>query len=350
MIFLSGHGVESQVDPDFNVRFAWDVDLLDGYSSTFVRNWRPQAPPGRFASYLNPSLESALRRTRPDAVLFSGLYNLSAIGGMLGSRLKGLPCLYRAESSILGSPGLFSRTTGKWLIHRTQAVLPIGTANDLYYDAFGYPEERRFLAPYAVDNEFFRRQPSDRAASRRCFGIDDEKFVVLYVGKLAAWKDPLTLVEACGELRKSYPVHLLVAGDGALRSDLHQKASQLKVELTHLGFVNQSRIGDAYSAANVLVLPSRLEPWGLAVNEAMNFSLPVVVSTRVGARLDLVRPQENGAVFRPGRADELARALAPLAADPGLAASWGRTSSRIIENWGLDRTVDGVVEAVHAVA
>lgn len=350
LLFLSRHGVEDAVDPNFGVRFAWDTDLLGGYESVFVPNWRASGTSGRFLTYVNPGLISALRRCEADAVLFVGLRNPSAIAGLVAALRWGIPCLYRAESSILDRRSALSRHGGGWLVKRAQAVLPIGTANYLYYDVLGYPEDRRFLAPYTVDNEFFRRQWIDRAAARDELGIGVEEFVVLYAGKLVPWKDPLLIVEACAAMVTRRPVRLLVAGDGVLRSELQRLAECRGVATTQLGFVNQSRLGLPYSAADAFVLPSRIEPWGLAVNEAMNFSLPVIVSSRVGARLDLVRPGENGAVIAPGSERELARVLSNMAEDPGLAAAWGRESRRLIGRWGLSETVGGVVGAVRSVA
>jgi glycosyltransferase involved in cell wall biosynthesis len=227
-------------------------------------------------------------------------------------------------------------------------VLPIGTANDLYFDDIGVPKGRRFLAPYTVDNAYFRAQRIDRARARRELGLDEDAFVPLYCGKVVDWKDPLVPVDACARLPKDRPVCLMIAGDGPMGSEVESRARSMGVALKPLGFVNQGQLGAVYSAADVLVLPSRSEPWGLVVNEAMNFSLPVVVSSRVGSRLDLVRDGMNGAVFPVGSVDALAQHLARLQ-DRDLAARWGRVSASVIDAWGLERTVDGVVRAVEAV-
>jgi glycosyltransferase involved in cell wall biosynthesis len=224
-------------------------------------------------------------------------------------------------------------------------VLPIGTANDLYYETLGVAERKRHLAPYTVDNAFFRERRVARAAARRELGLGEDELVVLYVGKLIAHKAPATVIEACARL--PHRIRVLVAGDGPLRVDM-QAAAGRRVPLTVLGFLNQTELPLAYGAADVLALPSLEEPWGLVVNEAMCNGLPVVASTRVGARLDLVAPGVTGAVFRAGDADDLARALEPLLSS-GETRRWrGEAALRRMDDWDLGHTVEGMVRAVQA--
>ena len=99
------------------------------------------------------------------------------------------------------------------------------------------------------------------------------------------------------------------------------------------------------------MLPSLYaETWGLVVNEAMNFSLPVVVSDAVGCADDLVRQRENGFVVSASRfATEGADAIAALVADAELRRAYGARSREMIAEWDVPRTADGIVAAALAV-
>ena len=81
------------------------------------------------------------------------------------------------------------------------------------------------------------------------------------------------------------------------------------------GFANQSVLPQIYGAADVFVLPSENEPWGLAVNEAMCAGLPIVASAEVGCVADLVRAGVNGQTFAAGDVEGLANALHPVLVD-----------------------------------
>ncbi|MCA1587116.1 MAG: glycosyltransferase [Chloroflexi bacterium] len=346
VVFLSRHGLTARHDAGFGATFAWDVDLLSGYRSTFVRNLREHAPPGRPGSYVNPSLVRQLEQIAPAAIVFFGVRNPSALGALAWARVRGIRCLYRAESSILERRRAATRLLARAVLDRMDALLPIGTANDLYYDLLGVPERARHLAPYTVDNAFFTARDVGRDTARAALNLPADDFVVLFAGKLVPWKDPELVVHACANVAATMPVRALFAGDGPMRRKVEQTATAQRVRATVLGFLNQSELATAYAAADVFVLPSLAEPWGLVVNEAMCFNLPVLASTRVGAHLDLVRRGENGEVFAAGDAGALAGALRRLAEDPDRRRRFGARSRELIDRWDLAATVDGVVAGV----
>jgi len=109
------------------------------------------------------------------------------------------------------------------------------------------------------------------------------------------------------------------------------------------GFINQSEIGKFYSLADIFVLPSGAgETWGLVVNEAMLFQLPIVVSNAVGCAGDLVVSGENGFIFKEGDVDELARRLSELTTKSELRKTLGDRSGKIIENFDYSVMVNGI--------
>jgi glycosyltransferase involved in cell wall biosynthesis len=100
-----------------------------------------------------------------------------------------------------------------------------------------------------------------------------------------------------------------------------------------LGFVNQSGLPETYTASDILVLPSSYEPFGLVVNEAMLCGCPVVVSDRVGARFDLVRPGETGYIFPCGDVAALAAALSDALRDRSELHRMGEAARKRMETW-----------------
>jgi len=107
-------------------------------------------------------------------------------------------------------------------------------------------------------------------------------------------------------------LHWIVVGDGDLRAVVEKEASSVLGSRIHFfGFMNQSEIGRAYAAGDLLVLPSRRgagETWGLVVNEAMQFGLGALVSDGVGCASNLIK-DDTGAVFPSGDAQALAEAM-----------------------------------------
>ena len=138
----------------------------------------------------------------------------------------------------------------------------------------------------------------------------------------------------------------MFVGEGPLRGEMERLISSSGLKNVHiLGFRNQSELPACYAMADALVLPSESEPWGLVVNEAMCFGLPIVVSDRVGSAPDLVRSGRNGFVYPMGDVSALAGCLRKLIANDVARAEMGRQSMEIITRWGLDQDVEGILAA-----
>ena len=112
------------------------------------------------------------------------------------------------------------------------------------------------------------------------------------------------------------------------------------------GFVNQSQLGRYFAAADVFVLPSEFETWGLVINEAMQFGLPVIVSDRVGCRHDLVIPGETGEVFAFGDAEGLTAILDSFMNNPALMQHLGANCRRHVEKYSSECAANGLLKAI----
>ena len=115
------------------------------------------------------------------------------------------------------------------------------------------------------------------------------------------------------------------------------------------GFRNQSELPRFFQLADVFVLPSRHEPWGLIVNEAMASGCPVIVSTDVGCHADLVTDGVEGCVFPVGDIPALTQALHRVFFSPGSAATMGEAARRRISTWTYEEDIQGLRRALAAV-
>jgi glycosyltransferase involved in cell wall biosynthesis len=262
----------------------------------------------------------------------------------------------RGESNLLPERPLWVRAVKRLgltaLLRGVAGALSIGTLSSEYFAHYGVPTDRIFLAPYTVDNAFFRGRLAEAREEakkwRAELGIGLDQRVVLFAAKLIPVKAPADLLEAFVRLKRK-DATLVFVGDGALRDDLAAMARRLPDANTKfVGFVNQQKMPAAYALGDVFVLPSRFEPWGLAVNEAMNLGLPVIVSDQVGAAPDLVSPA-NGWRFRAGDGGALTRVLGEALDDPDGLARRGQASLDRIAKWDIPDTAEGFVLGARAV-
>jgi glycosyltransferase involved in cell wall biosynthesis len=348
--FFSDDGLRAYRDPGFQRDVRWDVPLVSGYRH-------------RFLSGTGPARRLATAREvlagRHDVVWIHGYSSAGAWAVVAACVASRVPVLLRDEATLLDRRPPLRRAVKAVVLpvlFRFVRGLCIGTENRRYFEHYGLRGERLLPARYSVDNEFFAGRAEalhgQRAAIRCSFGLPPGQPVVLFCGKLVPKKDPLLLLTAFAEVRRRVPCSLLFAGDGELRPAIEERARREEIpDVSVTGFLNQSDLPRAYAAADVAVLPSaERETWGLAVNEAMNFGLPVVVSDRVGCAADLVVDGVNGRVVPSGSAAALARALSGLVTDPARRRRWGRRSKEIVSSYGVRDTADDIVSAVLRVA
>lgn len=237
----------------------------------------------------------------------------------------------------------------RWFYRRVDRFCFPGEMGKAHLLRHGVPAAKLFFSPYSVDDEQIQRQQGQwtKPAARKQLGLAADDFVFLLSGKLIARKNPLAVVEAIRRMPRSERVALVVIGDGELRANFEAEARRLLGErLLAPGFVNQSQLGPYFVAADALLMPSLHETWGLVVNEAMHFGLPVIVSDRVGCHPNLVREGETGFVYDAAQPEQLAGHMQRLVDDPAAAAAMGHRAREQMVHYTIDASARGVFSAL----
>jgi glycosyltransferase involved in cell wall biosynthesis len=345
--YFSDHSVSGGLDPAFGVPVAWDVPLLEGYRHTFVSRRADLARPWTIGL---SDAEALLRAGRFDAVLLQGYTRAFERQVLRAARRLGLAVIMRGEFSTMApSRGVKRLARGlylRWFYRQVDAFGAIGSDASRHLLAHGVAADQIFSSPYAVDSVAFEkmRRGADRGAARRRLGYRSGERVVLFSGKLIERKQPLQLLQA---LAKVSGLRALFVGDGPLGPACRSWAeAQLPGRVHFAGFVNQSALGPYFAAADLLALPSLQETWGLVVNEAMHFGLPVLVSDQVGSQVDLVVPGQTGLVFPAGDVSSLGEALATMTKDAAILRRMGRQARRQVAGHTVQAAADGLVLAL----
>lgn len=363
VFFGSDFSLRRYKDEGFGVEFAWDTPLLEGYRSQFLPNLRDT----QTVSPLSPISRGILRRLcnadgSPafDALWVHGYASVNALHAIAAANALGIPVLLRAESWLADRPRSLSTLAAKQLFLRLlrpaiAATLPIGSRNRDYWAHYFGEDMPQFLMPYAVDNPWFaqRAAASDPEALRQELQLEVGRPVILFASKLQSRKHADHLLEAYARLctdSRTPPPYLLIVGDGEERSRLENRALELALEGVRFpGFRNQSELPAFFALADVFVLPSRHEPWGLIVNEAMAAGCAVVVSDEVGAHADLVTDGVEGFVFPATDIDALYAALARVTSSPEQAQRMGEAAAARVSTWDFEADVRGLRQALAAV-
>ena len=327
-------------DQGFETEIAWDTNLTDGYTHNVVTSLT--------------DIEDNLRET--DVFWVHGWDTWMKRRALSAAWKLGVPVLMRGENTLNAMPdgphlcGVLKRAYLKWIFRHCRGFLCIGSDNRAYYAAHGVEPARLFEMPYAVDNAAFQlaSQGSDIRA-RELYGLDFGRPIILFAGKFLERKNPVLLLEACQKLdrEKTRDPYLVFVGEGEEGARLRELSRDLDW-VRFLGFRNQSELPPIYAMSDVFALPSRDEPWGLAVNEAMACGTAVISTDQCGCSADLV----NDVVGRSVPADDcdaLAAALSYVLGNAGANEAMGRAAQDRIAAWSFAEDIAGLRAALTAV-
>jgi glycosyltransferase involved in cell wall biosynthesis len=354
--FYSDASARSFADPEFGRSVTWNASLLDGYRSKFLASAARTDISTRVLKQPNWDIVREIGTGAFDVLWVHGYAHATTWLAVAAARVRGMRVLVRDEQTLLhGRPAhkLALKAGALRALYGQSSALYIGEENRRYFAHYGMLPERMLPARYCVDNRRFRDMAAmllpTRDEIRRGFGVTTDAPVVLFAGKLIEKKQPLMLIEAFARVRAEQPCWLLIAGDGPLRWAAEDLVARLGVpDVRFAGFLDEAELPSAYVAADVFVLPSKLhETWGLVVNEAMNFGLPVVVSDKVGCAADLVHA-DNGLVVRYDSVGDLAGAIGQFVANGEMRAKFGAESQRIVSGYSVETCADGIVAACMA--
>lgn len=241
-----------------------------------------------------------------DVVVAHGYRALPYAVALTISRLRGIQVILRSDSNIdaaLSEPPakrLLRRAVGRLLIPRGALAWTVGSKNaEFWRREFGV--SRQEAIPFETPRLPGGRAPRDR---HRELG---STLGLLYVGRIVEVKRVADLIEATRLIGDSISWRLTIVGKGPELGRLTALACD-DPRIHFVGPATHDEVGAYMSEADVLVLPSGYEPWGLVVNEALGFGVRVLASDAVGAAADLITP-ENGAVFPVGDVARLAAEL-----------------------------------------
>lgn len=217
--------------------------------------------------------------------------------------------------------------------------MPGGTKQARYLQFYGVPTDRIRIVNMTVDTLAIRQYITSLRAGARDFFRDTyqiprENVVFIFIGRLEAYKGIVTLVNLFQHTLVGKQ-NLLIIGDGSLRPFI-ENATRTNPNIIFTGRLKDTDLIDAYHAADVLVLPSHAEPWGLVVNEAMAVGLPVIASESVGCVGDLIEHLKTGFVTQTNNPEALYSAINYMINFPLHRQTMGKNSHQKIATWTIE--------------
>lgn len=296
---------------------------------------RDESSYGDNFTYLSPRIIGHLLRLRPQ-VIFSSSFGIWTVIAVLLKPLMGWRLVIAYEGS---SPGVDYRNSAlrlavrRFMVWLADACISNSRAGQEYLvEVLWAKPNRVFVQPYEIPDEKTLPGGADSEASMAA----RQRPIFLFVGHIIPRKGLPLLLNACATLQqRGYENYtLLVVGSGSQQEELEAfcQANHLKDRVQWAGRISYDQIGSYFRGADVFVFPTQEDTWGVVTLEAMLLGKPILCSRGAGTS-ELVVNGENGYVFAPDAAEELADLMQTFLDHPEMIAAMGERSQQIMSRY-----------------
>jgi glycosyltransferase involved in cell wall biosynthesis len=274
------------------------------FDDTVMAGVRHQLVDGSNTTELQSCLECIINAEKPDVIVVCGWFIRAYRGLLSDRRYEQLPIIMTMDTPWWGRPKQWlGRIALRRMLRRISMMVVTGERSWQYAVRLGLPQEKIRRGMYGVDYRGL-----SGCLSRRAENGWPQRF--LFAGRYAPEKAIDVLMEGYSRYRSQVegqgiePWPLVCCGTGNLKGML---AGVPGVE--DRGFVQPIDMRDELTQAGVFVLPSRYDPWPLALVEACAAGLPVIASEACGSTVEMIRPEYNGYLVPTGNSEVLASAM-----------------------------------------
>lgn len=312
-----------------------------------------QAGYGSTFTYVSPAIIWPLVRFRP-RIIFTNSFGIWTLLALLLKLLWRWKVVIAYEGS---SPGVdFTNSKARLFLRRLMVKIADGAISNsqagraYLTDVLHLAPDKAFAFPYEVPSvlSLFTNDGTVEPVA-----VPMQKPTFLFVGRIMPRKGLRLLLEACVLLKnagyKDYTV--LIVGDGEQRAELESYAAthQLEDYVTWVGRVDYDQISSYFYHADVFLLPTLEDTWGVVVLEAMLFGKPVLCSTGAGTS-ELIENGRNGYVFAPDDVSALAEIMSKFIVQPDLAYRMGELSKQVMAEYTPEKAAQFLAQVTRFVS
>lgn len=320
-------------------RYEYDYEVLFETSLDQVKLW-PRTK----------ALLKKVRNYRPDVLNLTGWYDPAQWVLLFYAKWMGIKVVISNESNVRDHLRMGMKERFKqFLLSQADGFFCFGQSSAAYLGKLGAKPSKIFTQKAAVvDNDVilahYQKAIVERESRKKIKNWSRYNFI--FVGRLIPPKNLPLLIEAFAEIStETAEWGLVLLGEGDQKAHLQQLAQHVQNVHFEAG-VPWYEVAEYLALADMLILPSESEPWGLVVNEAMICGLPVLVSEPSGCVEDLVQVGQNGFIFNPHQKQDLVDKMRFFTQNPEKLTQMGEASREIVALFEPEKVAHEMLEGI----
>lgn len=347
VFFASRHGMSlKNKDPEFLKKIKWNNEKysLSGYRSFFSKNQKRNIDDFKLSF---DEIENKLKKEKFEHILILGWNNLHYLKSFYYALKLNIKIILRVETNLKSQVNILKKIIKfiflRFLFKNITYFLSIGKLNRQFYLSHNIHQKKIFPAPYFVDNKFFSLKITKNNIKKK-FRLEDKK-IILFVGKLIDRKNPIEFLKLAKQYQTKAKYHFIIIGDGYLKKDCKNFIKKNRLENVSLkGFVNQRELRKYYKMSDLMIVTSLYETWGLVINEAFCFQVPVICTSKCGAAKDLIINGKTGYTYKSGNLNQLKNRLKSILNDKKLRKKMSLNIKNHIKKYSIVKTVESLLK------
>lgn len=318
----------------------WKVDFGKGYKAVLLKGITLNK------KHINFSIIKELLSNKYEAVIISGFENPTSILAMFLCIFKKIKYIIWHDGGFIEKECCLEFYIKKFFIKRAKSFWVSGTKAKELIEHYGGNKDLIYYSYLTVDINYFKNNSkvSDKEKSliKNMFHL--KEIVILSVARMSDEKGIKELLYAFKKLNNEFNnISLLLVGEGKNRIQYENIVNVFHI--TNVGFtghLEQKLLPLIYGSSNIFVLPTKRDPWGLVINEAMASGLPIISTDKAGASYDLIKENANGFIIKENIKEELYEKMKLLIEDNELRNKFAEESSNIISEWTYSKGIDSL--------
>ena len=296
-----------------------EEEEIAGVTIKRVKGWVLNHPHRTFSPLLFCRCYKYILDEKFDVVHGLDIYSTMSLMAIPFARIFRIPCVLTCHTVMDSAFLIFLQRVLGFVFRVGDRLIAVSRASARFSRSLGFPERRITVVPNGVDLSYFNVE-IDAVAMREELGIGDEPLVVT-ASRLIRRKSPDLLVSAFARVLKVVPdAKLVIAGSGREEDNLSCQIKDLNIinSVFMVGELSKEKVAQLMAAADVFVLPSKMESFGLSLLEASAAGVPAVCSNAGGVP-EVFQDGFNALLYPPGDDNAMAKAIIRLIQDKELA-------------------------------
>lgn len=293
----------------------------------------------------SPSVIKIINRFRNEYVIIGNPTTPTGILAIFYCKAKKIEFMLQSEGGLPGNGKGIKELFKKTLMRGAKLYLSGMNPSHDYFLTYGATVDTIVQYPFAsmyqddIRNEFV--SDVEKQAAKDELKIH-EKIMILYVGRFIPGKGIDTLIKACNGVN-DIGVYLV----GGVRNDEYENlAQQEKVKIYYVNHCSFDILRKYYLAADIFVLPTHSDTWGLVINEAMSFGLPIITTNMCVAGLELIKEGENGYIVPVNDWRLIKQHIESLIENPSKRKEIGQRNLIKIRSYSYEKMAETIYNAI----